>query len=757
MNSKRLSRMQAHSQPAKSSLQEAHTTEAFSPDTAPASQTHIMHMQHMIGNQGVQRLLANGGLMYPRLQRQPESQDTNTSSAFTAKRLIFNFAGGIFVGNADFQARARRKNEYYAAHPPKPDWPYSDNLKALWSSERYEEFANEVGRFQHFTLRLPESETDGVLGPQTSKALTRHLGSMQAPGTTGDATATTPETTPGAQAPVTKPVADGTAPTPALDPATQMPIAAPTPAPGTTAPTVDPAVQNHPAVARIVIPVKTAFDAYKAAETAHNTATNAASSAKPAEKATKVAAQEAALITMQDERAKASAAMAAARSQVAALNSGEFSGSNAMLNQVRALINQQLNENTIYYTQGTNANILHKDGWTAGMRTCNMTVMAMMLEAVGKSAADYSGADLTETAAQYKDQLGMTVTRQDDLKKLRLPDFMQLVAINLTGSREAAAASITSHGFITKVARAFGLHLTEIKKGQTQGRAEDANWFLSTKHSQMLNTVGSLYQPAKMEAVKALVSDSTYKKLRGHEKEAYQQNAINTATEAKRVQYVDNVTGWIEVDTFLKAQMTMLETVLNTPDSETQKPRPYEAVREKVDETLAALKAYETELTQKVAKSPALKGKLKDVKALITALENAQSKGKAKPTDAPKALRALFDGKGSDDPLAKLNANLKKYESLKKVYETLATSDGIEKLIPLNDYKREIMATMSAAIGGGNQVMVNLDNHFVRLQSVNDDGIVIDDPGNRGGENNRVSWNDARKYGYFQHYLLVAP
>jgi hypothetical protein len=45
----------------------------------------------------------------------------------------------------------------------------------------------------------------------------------------------------------------------------------------------------------------------------------------------------------------------------------------------------------------------------------------------------------------------------------------------------------------------------------------------------------------------------------------------------------------------------------------------------------------------------------------------------------------------------------------------------------------------------------------VRLQSVADDGFVIDDPGRRTGEDNKISWEDGRKSGYFKHYLLVSP
>jgi hypothetical protein len=40
---------------------------------------------------------------------------------------------------------------------------------------------------------------------------------------------------------------------------------------------------------------------------------------------------------------------------------------------------------------------------------------------------------------------------------------------------------------------------------------------------------------------------------------------------------------------------------------------------------------------------------------------------------------------------------------------------------------------------------------------VNEDFFVIDDPGNRSGEDNKITWEEGRKNGYFKNYLLVSP
>lgn len=224
-------------------------------------------------------------------------------------------------------------------------------------------------------------------------------------------------------------------------------------------------------------------------------------------------------------------------------------------------------------------------------------------------------------------------------------------------------------------------------------------------------------------------------------------------TENERLKYIANLETWTDIDTQIKAQLDALLAEIAQPNpAESDKPRFFDAeFQAKTAEIMGAL----TEIAGSIAKEHA--GKQKKVKESIGWLNAAIKADSKKPGAPPKALAAALDGKGDYDAFGMVRDNLKKYASLKTIYETLGKEGGAEQLVPVEDYKAGIIATMQAAIEGGNQVMVNLDNHFVRLQSVAEDGFVIDDPGSVYGEDNKISWETGRKHGYFQHYLLVRP
>lgn len=728
-------------------------------------QANIMQLQSIVGNRGVQRLLAESQVQ-PRtgmLQLKPDpapaptveapeqpatseqQQPTTTPSGVGDEApMIGEETVVVFSGGPEFHAKALRMNQYYANHPPKEGWPFTSELRGLWDSGNYDGFADRVGSLQT-SMNMPDEQIDGALGPVTSRGLVKPAAPATPQGQTGTAPATSSTTAPTTTAPQTT-TATPTAQTPA------PPTAA-------AAPQVDdPAVKNHAAATRILNPVTLAFSTYKDAETAYNTANYEWEHAKKDKKAEKEPERTTKMVDMEGKRELARQAMTAARTQVAALSAGEFAGGDAEMKLVREYINRTLNNNTIYYTQMKNANILPGNGWEANMRTCNMTVISMMLEALGKTTKDYNGGDLnsvTSIMAGFSKQLGENNSTPDDLSKLRLPDFMQLVAIDLKGSASAAAGSITSHAFIIEVARKFGLHTTEVKKGQVQDRKEDDNGFLGTKYARPLDTIGALYRPAATDARKALATNDEYKALKkDSEKKAFAKQFTEDFSEKRRVEYSERVAGWIEMDTKTKEQLTALQDALNNApaSADPKKPSPFEAdLQGKVDEIIGKLGELETAIPKE------LKGKHTELKNIIAEIQKARAKDGKKPEAGPKNLKVLFDGKGNKDPLTIIEGNLKKYEYVKGVYDKLGEEGGIEELVPVDDYKASVIPTMQTAINNGNQVMVNLENHFVRLQSVAEDGFTIDDPGNTYGENNKITWEEGRKNGYFKHYLMLAP
>jgi hypothetical protein len=726
--------------------------EASQPDHAPHQlplHRSIVQLQSVIGNQNVMRMLGKGVI------------DQLTGSLVggmvgkIASEMNPDEPQGIYFGDEEFHSKAQPKNQYYASNPPAPGWPYTDQLKGLWTAGNFNEFADEVASFQQYTLKLPDAQVDGILGPRTSRKLNESQGGAQTP--------PAPAQTPAAQTPG----AEGT-PAPAAE-NTPAQTAPPAPAsetgetPATTPPAAsrgnfpapdDSAVSGHAVAARILAPVKQAFADYKESEKIYNDANRAMDKAKAADKASKEEERQTEMGKMEVSRAAARTIMDTARDQVAALTVSDFT-SPAEMKQVIGYINRQLNTNTIYYTQMSNANILHGNGLTAAWRTCNMTVISMMLEALGKSSKDYTG-DITKLqneAGKHDEALGLNNTKPEDLTNLRLPDFLQLVAIGIAGSRESAASSITSHAFITDVARSFGLKVVDIKGDvRLNKKGEDEKSFLGGQFSSKLNNVGSFYRPAASDGNKELNKDETYKNLKGDEKKAYAQQFLSDFTEKRRLEYIANVDKWTEIDTQAKTQLDTLTAELNQPNEvENGKPRFFDAaLQAKTDEIMKSLGDISTGIPKEY------KGRQKQLNNIIGTLNAAIKKDSKKPDAPPKNLLALFDGKGNDDPIKQYENNFKKYAGLKSMYETLGEEGGIEQVIPLDEYKASVIPTMQKAIESGFQVMVNLDNHFVRLQSVAEDSFVIDDPGSRSGEDNKISWEQGRKYGYFQHYLLIS-
>ena len=68
-----------------------------------------------------------------------------------------------------FYSRAERVNKKYASRPPKPGWPYTAELKKLWSQGAFEDFADVVREFQF--QNFGEKAADGILGPKTARAM----------------------------------------------------------------------------------------------------------------------------------------------------------------------------------------------------------------------------------------------------------------------------------------------------------------------------------------------------------------------------------------------------------------------------------------------------------------------------------------------------------------------------------------------------------------------------------------------------------
>jgi hypothetical protein len=100
-------------------------------------------------------------------------------------------------------------------------------------------------------------------------------------------------------------------------------------------------------------------------------------------------------------------------------------------------------------------------------------------------------------------------------------------------------------------------------------------------------------------------------------------------------------------------------------------------------------------------------------------------------------------------------AKQKEYERLMKRYGSALSGAGIEERLPLESYKNAVVTQIGAEFEAGAAVVVSLSGHYVRLQAIHEDHVVVDDPGQAGRANRNVTWAEARAMGYFLRRLVI--
>jgi len=353
------------------------------------------------------------------------------------------------------------------------------------------------------------------------------------------------------------------------------------------------------------------------------------------------------------------------------------------------------------------------NGEAAGGRTCNVTSVSMVLEALGKNPSDYKGKDAsgfnaermktiaTEFDAALKDR-GETI----DSTEMRMPDFMQLVAIdlslkdkdatpeNIASARWAAADNILSWGFLKDILKAFG------------AKADS----YSHQESEILRAFGGITADAKN-----LLDNEDATKEKG-----------TKATESQT-----------NTGQMYASAVTLMDTPLKTLQNI------------KPDISAADLKTLITSAVANIKTIRTANASSKTVKSMVfdqilnylnTALESFNAK---RSTDDQKRDLAL--------------KRLKQVETMAKTYSSGGSLEAMQTVLSVEDYKSSFLTDVTKAMKQGNQVVVGLYNHFERLQSIESDGFVMDDPGRHTNEGMHVSWAKAISAGYFQSYMIIKP
>lgn len=398
---------------------------------------------------------------------------------------------------------------------------------------------------------------------------------------------------------------------------------------------------------------------------------------------------------------------------------------------VRGSAYVKLNEYTPYHSQQENVDVLHKADSTAASRTCNVTSVAMVLQALGKTASDYKSGNrddekMLRIAAAYKDVL-MERGELTDLMKLRLPDFLQIVAVEhyLTGfgnekieiekAGEEAVKHNTSMDFLVNILKDFG---TEAKDYYHPA-------------ANQLSAFGTTSREAKNRSKKSSARDEGKQKASKDELVEVGKigeialNGLMNLNEALKKN--ESATGG-EIENLINTEIRLIEDKIK--DSPLIDKKSGKAMKNNIQRIQKKLSKFAAEIT-KAEKS---KMKAEKLKKTITSKFNG----------IKKTLQGEIKAIQNKDEVKNL-----------KYYEASGTPKEMQESLPMVDYQKGFLKNVSDSVQSGHQVIVNLVGHYVRLQSIDVDKIVVDDP--FFAESFSVTWDEALADGYFRHYIIIKP
>ena len=98
-----------------------------------------------------------------------------------------------------------------------------------------------------------------------------------------------------------------------------------------------------------------------------------------------------------------------------------------------------------------------------------------------------------------------------------------------------------------------------------------------------------------------------------------------------------------------------------------------------------------------------------------------------------------------------LGANYKDREKKKAKYDAL----DADALLSVSKYRASVLKAVNPLLDSGAQILVGMENHFVRLDAMDEDSVQIDDPGYGTLKNARLTWQQSRDFGMFKGFWSV--
>lgn len=121
----------------------------------------------------------------------------------------------------------------------------------------------------------------------------------------------------------------------------------------------------------------------------------------------------------------------------------------------------------------------------------------------------------------------------------------------------------------------------------------------------------------------------------------------------------------------------------------------------------------------------------------------------------PEEWRELYNSVKSEEDFKKLNsADQKRYKTLWN-YEQ-CNKEKADETLAVSTYRDAVLKKVNPLLNEGAQILVGMEEHFVRLDALDETGIQVDDPGERGFKNLQVTWEQARNLGYFKGFWSIS-
>ena len=470
------------------------------------------------------------------------------------------------------------------------------------------------------------------------------------------------------------------------------------------------------------------------------------------------------------------------RESIAALKASDLGMNTDQLKALKAQFYLQINKATPSYFQMENLDIL----WmmdkgkraTAPGRTCNVTALSISLESLGISPKEFKGdkellkliwkyqqdqmsenskkdeetaisklkdktKEKQEAALRAKGEKERTRLAALDLDGLRMPDFMQLIVIynvllktgEVTGKMNGlgldagtikAMAAGQPDKFKETMDSAHGLARNSILFAAQF--PDFAGWFgikgkgLQIKYSDQLDKMGA-FGRARWKVLE----------LQGQLSKTEQEADSAEGKSKERLERAAK---------YLRGNIATRKSKIHYTIAEQE--QELASLRVKAGRATGDEQATLTAQADKLAATiEARKGKQQDK---ITKMETELEKLKGQQSEGAK-------GKAAAALEKKIKAKQGQINELKSP-TSIQSMDQFETMVPLKDYKDEVMGVFVPILSAGKHVEVNLHNHFVHLFEINDNGPVVDEVGEGAGKRLQLSWEKARALGYFQNSIV---